>query len=613
MIFAMVPKWLPVPLLCLVAAPVARAADIQKYSVEITGAPGATVQATLEASAQLATLNGKAAISPFALIERAREDVPRLQTALDSFGFYQNQVAITIDGKPLDDPGLAAALDGKPAGSAVAVKAAVTPGPLYHVGRITLKGTAPEGAQAALGIAPGDPAVARRILDAQGVLLAHLQEDGYALAKVEGPEASADDTAHTIDIVYTVTPGKRVQIGAVRFQGLKEVNESFARQALTVHTGDRYRPSRIEAARQALAGLGVFSGVNVHAADKLDADGRMPLLFDVQERRQHAVTLAGNYSTDLGISLSVTWSHRNLFGNGEQLNLTAAGTGLGTASAGLGYNLVAQYVQPWFLEEPGQTLELSLSGIKQQLDAYDQTAQTVAAYVRRVFSPLWTGRVGLSLMHDEVGQQGTDRLYQLVAIPLSVNYDSTGNADALTDPTRGLRAALSVTPTQSLGASNLLFLPVQLSGSSYFDMSGDGRSVLALRALVSSILGGSNLSVPPDQRLYAGGSATVRGFSYQSIGPQFPDGSPVGAKSVDAATLEWRQRIGEDWGAALFVDAGQASANGSPFSGAVRVGAGVGARYYTPIGAVRLDVAAPLNPMRGGNAFEIYIGLGQAF
>jgi translocation and assembly module TamA len=212
-----------------------------------------------------------------------------------------------------------------------------------------------------------------------------------------------------------------------------------------------------------------------------------------------------------------------------------------------------------------------------------------------------------------VGQQGTDRLYQLVAIPLSVNYDSTGNADALNDPTHGLRAALSVTPTQSLGASNLLFLPVQLSGSSYFDMSGDGRSVLALRALVGSILGGSNLSVPPDQRLYAGGSATVRGFSYQSIGPQFPDGSPVGAKSVDAATVEWRQRIGEDWGAALFVDAGQASANGSPFSGALRVGAGVGARYYTPIGAVRLDVAAPLNPMRGGNAFEIYIGLGQAF
>ncbi|MBN9587604.1 MAG: hypothetical protein BGN85_04485 [Alphaproteobacteria bacterium 64-11] len=599
------------PLLCLIAAREAGAADIQKYDFQIAGASGA-VQSTLQASAQLAVLNGKGAVSPFALIERAREDVPRLQTALDSFGYYQNQVAITIDGKPLDDPGLAAALDDAPAAT-VTVRAAVTPGPLYHIGRITLKGTVPEGTADALTIARGNPAVARNILDAQAALLNRLQEDGYALAKVDGPEATADDAAHTIDVVFTLTPGKRVQIGAIGFQGLKEVNQSFARQALGVHTGDLYRPSRIEAARQALVGLGVFSGVNVRAAGKLDAGGRMPLIFDVEERKQHAVTLSGNYSTDLGLGLSVTWSHRNLFGNGEQLNLTAGGTGLGTASAGLGYNLIAQYIQPWFFQEPGQTLEFDLSGVKQQLQAYDQTAQTLAAYVRRKFSPLWSGSAGLSLTHDEVTQQGTDQLYQLIALPVGVNYDSTGNAAALTDPTHGLRANLTLTPTQSLGDSNLLFLPVQISGSTYFDMSGDGRSVLALRALVASILGGSNLSVPPDRRLYAGGSATVRGFAYQSIGPQFPDASPVGAKSVDAATVEWRQRIGEDWGAALFVDAGQASADGAPFSGALRVGAGVGARYYTPIGAVRVDVAAPLNRMRGGNAFEIYIGLGQAF
>jgi translocation and assembly module TamA len=134
-----------------------------------------------------------------------------------------------------------------------------------------------------------------------------------------------------------------------------------------------------------------------------------------------------------------------------------------------------------------------------------------------------------------------------------------------------------------------------------------------LRGLVGSILGGSNLEVPPDQRLYAGGSATVRGYDYQSIGPQFPDGNPIGAKSVDAATVEFRQRIGDEWGAVAFVDAGQASADGAPFTGEVRVGAGVGARYYTPIGAVRADVAVPLMRGPGDAAFEIYVGLGQAF
>ena len=119
----------------------------------------------------------------------------------------------------------------------------------------------------------------------------------------------------------------------------------------------------------------------------------MPLVFDVQERPFHAVTVSGNYSTDLGVSLSVTWSHRNLFGNAEQFNLTVAGTGLGSASTGLGYNLSAQYIQPLFLENH-QTVEFHLSGLKQQLQAYDQTAQTLAGFVRRKFSALWTGSAG---------------------------------------------------------------------------------------------------------------------------------------------------------------------------------------------------------------------------
>jgi translocation and assembly module TamA len=126
-------------------------------------------------------------------------------------------------------------------------------------------------------------------------------------------------------------------------------------------------------------------------------------------------------------------------------------------------------------------------------------------------------------------------------------------------------------------------------------------------------LGASNLDLPPDQRLYAGGSPTVRGYRYQSIGPLFPDGDPVGGTAVDAASIELRQRLFGTFGAALFVDAGQASAKGLPFTGTFRVGMGGGLRYYTRIGAVRLDVAVPLNRPPQGDSFEIYVGLGQAF
>lgn len=590
--------------------PGAWAADPQPYIVATSGVDDAGLDAVLVASSQLFGLRESAPASPFALIQRARSDVARIQIALDSRGYYQNQVSITINGLALADPGLPAVLDRIT--SSVQVRVVVEKGPLYRLGTIALVGEVPEAARRALNLRTRDPAVADTVLDARVRMREALQEDGYALVDVEEPIAFADDERHLINVTYKVRAGRRANIGSIRFRGLKDVNESFVRETLAIRSGQRYRPSRIEESRQMLASLGVFSSVTVQAAQTLAPDGTIPLTFDVAERERRTVRLSALYSTDLGLSLSVGWSHHNLFGNAEQLNLSAAGSGLGTASAGLGYSLTAQFVRPLFLA-PNQALEVNLSGVKQQLEAYDQVAQTVSAHVRRKFSDFWSGGAGLSLMYDQVAQQDTTRLYQLVGVPVSASYNSTGITDALLDPVSGVRASVALTPTQSFGASSLTFAVLQASGSTYVDFGSDGRSVLALRALVGSIVGGTNLELPPDQRLYAGGSATVRGYAYQSIGPQFPDGSPVGAKSVNAATIEFRQRILEDWGAAAFVDAGQASAGGLPFTGAVRVGAGLGARYYTPFGTIRADVAVPLTPVRGGDAFQLYIGLGQAF
>jgi translocation and assembly module TamA len=597
----------------LAMAPLAAmAADPQPYKVSIQGSGVGEIDTVLRSSSQLVSLQDKVPVPPFALVQRARADIPRFQTALDSFGYYLNTVSIKVAGHSLDDPELAGVLDDLPAASPATVEVTIDKGPLFHIGRITFDGVVPGTGRAAMKIKSGDPAEANAVLDAQAELLAALQEDGYPLATVEAPIAFADNDQRQVNLTYRVVAGPRAPVGPIRFTGLKDVHENFVRRVLTVKPGDRYRPSRIEEARQALVALGVFSGVSVHAATALDADGRIALTFDVQERPQHAVALTGSYSTDLGISLGASWSHRNLFGNAEQLNLSATGTGLGTSTSGLGYHLTAQFLKPQFLQ-PNQVLELDLIGVREQLDAYDQTAETVSAYLRRKFSPLWSGSIGATLTYDQVAQENTDRLYQLIGLPLTATYDSTRLTDLLHDPTSGARASVAVTPTQSFGANNLTFLVLQASGSTYFDLGETGRSVLALRALAGSILGGSNLELPPDQRLYAGGSATVRGFAYQSIGPQFPDNKPMGAKSVDAATIEFRQRILADYGVAAFVDAGQASAGGTPFSGALHVGAGIGARYYTPLGAVRADIAVPLNRVRGGDAFELYIGLGQAF
>jgi translocation and assembly module TamA len=457
------------------------------------------------------------------------------------------------------------------------------------------------------------------VLRGQERLLTALHEGGYALATVSAPVAYEDPAAHVLDVTFTAQAGPRVDIGEIAIHGLHDVNESLVRGRLLVHTGDRYSPSRIEKARQDLLALGVFSGVTVRAADKLDGLGRIPITFDVQERLPHAVGFNAAYSTDLGGSVGATWSHRNLFGNAEQLNLAASVTGLGgTATTGVGYNVTAQFVKPDF-QVRDQSLELNLAALKQDLDAYDQDALIAGAAVSRKFSDVWSVSVGISGIKEQIVQENVSRDYTLLAFPLNAKYDTTGIVNSFEDALHGVRASLTVTPTQSFNSdSNATFVIIQGTASTYFDLAtlgwtAPGRTVLALRGLIGTAQGATLFSLPPDQRFYAGGSSTVRGYRYQSIGPQFPDGKPIGGQSIDAATIEYRQRLFGNWGAVAFVDAGQVGSSSTPFQGTTHVGAGIGARYYTPIGAIRLDVAVPVNRQPGGDAFEIYLGLGQAF
>jgi len=159
----------------------------------------------------------------------------------------------------------------------------------------------------------------------------------------------------------------------------------------------------------------------------------------------------------------------------------------------------------------------------------------------------------------------------------------------------------------------------QLKVAVYFDLdhllpTDPGRSVLAARALAGLAQGAGEYSLPPDQRFYGGGSLTVRGFPYQSVGPQFIDSNPIGGTAIEAMGAEFRQRIGEHFGTVLFVDAGEVTATTRPFQGTPSIGIGTGLRYYTPIGPIRLDVGFPTSRPPGGIPFvEVYVGLGQVF
>jgi translocation and assembly module TamA len=652
-------RWLALGLLSglLLGPLLARAADPQSYKVDMQSTGDGTLNSTLKATSELETLRKTAPVGPFGLIGRARGDLERLKTVLESFGYYQSYVEIHIDGLPLDDPGLGEELTGRAAGNDSEITITFSIGPQYHLRKIEIEGEVPPEASSALQLESGAPAIAADVLAAGDRLLTSLEDQGYAFAKVDTPIAYEDPANRVLDVQFHVETGQRVQIGAIRIRGLKKMKEEFVRKRLLVHTGDQYGATSLEAARKDLLALGVFSSVGVRLGNKADSEGRVPVTFNLRERPEHAVSVSAAYSSDLGGSTGVSWTKRNVSGKADSLTLAADAINLGggTASNGLGFDVSGKYLIPdWKVRN--QSLQTSVGAIRQFLDAYDQKAYTGGVAVTRKLSSIWSVTAGFNIEQEGILQhecnadqhcllqktcvQPVDPAtrdptqpdcinqsfsYTLLSLPLSAIWNTTGQDSPLQDSLHGMRISLSVTPTFSIGRPNTKFLVTQATGSLFLDAndfklnSKPGRSVLALRALVGQAAGASQFSLPPDQRFYAGGSGTIRGYRYQSVGPLFPNGNPIGGTSINAGTIEFRQRIGTNFGTAYFLDGGNVSNNLNPLRGQVRLGAGVGVRYYTPIGPIRVDVAVPLQRRSGpkvqnpDDAFEIYIGLGQAF
>ncbi len=630
-------------LLALCCATRAHAADPQPYKVDLAPTGDNSLDATLRATSDLIALRTSAPVSPFGLIARARSEIDRLKTVLESYGYYRSNVTIKINGMSLNDPALGETLMALPKNKDTRVTVAFELGPLYHLREIAIDGELPQSAQGILSLQPGAPAVAANVLAAGARLLSMLQDQGYAFAKVDPPVAYEDQTAPVLDVTFHVEAGPRVRIGDIHLEGLQRMREKLIRHRLTLRTGEQYSSGAVERARQDLLGLNVFASINVHVGTAVDGTGGVPITFQFHERPRHLVTINTAYSSDLGGSGGVTWSDRNVFGNAEQLNLSASVTNVGgSATTGLGYDATAKLIVPDFGHRD-QSLQLAVGAVKLFLQAYDQRATTSSVTVARKLSKFWTASAGVSAAEEHIlqnqpyfcptsgiGVLGTcappgvivqnpvSHDYTLLALPLALSYDSTNLRSPLDDPTHGMRDSLSVTPTRSLGQTSATFLVTQVRFATYFDLehligTDAGRSVIAARALAGLAQGAGESSLPPDQRFYGGGSGTIRGYRYQAVGPQFADGTPIGGTAITAESLELRQRIGMSWGAAAFLDGGQVSASLRPLASSFYVGIGAGLRYYTPIGPIRLDIAVPAKHYSNPDPFEVYIGLGQAF
>ncbi|MGC9269056.1 autotransporter assembly complex protein TamA [Acidiphilium sp.] len=609
-------------LLALWPMPPARAADPQPYRVSFRPSGDTALDAAIKAASSLENLRNKLKIGPFALIGRAAADQKKFVTVLESQGYDSGTDRITIDGHALDDPALPRLLRRAPAAPPALIVVSIDPGPLYRISRIDTPGLTDPDAATALGLKPGDPARAAPVIDAAAKLETRLRNSGYAFARVAEPIAIADTRRHTLAIKYPVTMGERVVIGRITFTGMRHMNGAFMSRHVKLRPGQPYSETVLNQARDSLLGLGVFSSVTSHIAAAPNPPGQVPVTFLVHEQKRHAVSIGAAYSTDLGVDGDISWMDRDLFGEAQNLTISLGATGIGstgttqTATFGKhnyviepGYNAKAVYRVPDFISRT-QSIAATVEALKEFLPAYSRTAELGSAEVTRILSDHLSADYGAGFVFEKVDQEGVSRTYRLGQIPLILRYDT---ANSLLNPTKGVKLSLHITPTLSLGAGSHPFVIAEAIGDTYINLEAPGRGVLALRGLIGRIFGATQFQIPPDQRFYAGGTGTVRGFTYQTVGPLFPDGIPEGGIALDAIETEFRQRIGQHFGIAPFIDAGQVSATGTPFTGTLRVGVGLGFLYYTGIGPIRVDIGVPVNRPPGGASVAVYIGLGQAF
>lgn len=559
------------------------ATEATPYRARIPDTGDATLDALLRATSNLIALQDAAPTDAEGLAARIAAEPDSLRPVLDSEGYWAAQIAISRDGAE--------------------VEIRVTPGPRYTLRRIAVEGSpAPD-------LAPGAPARAEDVLAAEAALLTQLRRDGHPLARIERI-VTVDHPARAMDLAFTVAPGPRADFASPEVAGTERVSPEVVRRVAALRlAGQSYSPERLARARADVAALGPFASVRIETGQALNAKGQLPVTVNLRERPFRVMSASAAYETNFGASLRLGWQHRNLLGGAENLRVELEASRIGTDPNSFNARAAVIWRQPLPFGWDG-TLVGGPSLVRERLESYDRNAFIFNLGYERRLGDRWTLSTGPIAELGESGQPGGAlRPYQLAGWAFGARFDST---QSLLDPRSGLRAQGSLTPSYAF-QDGTAYLPLRLSGSTYLDISGDGRSILALRAALGSLVNTTAPNVPPSQRFYAGGGGSVRGYDFQSIGPRTAQGRPAGGSSLLEGSIEWRQRFGESYGAVAFVDVGAVGTSSFAPTDALRAGAGLGFRYYTAIGPIRADVAIPLVRQQGSGAFGFYVGIGHAF
>ncbi len=566
------------------------------YTVTLDGSPNDEATDDLRAALTLYRFQDNGAPSVALLRRRAQDDREIAVRVLRSHGYFEASAEASVEAGP----------DATTANVVVSL----TPGrPFVLEDHRFVLDPVPSEVVAAQIIArvklpEGEVAAAQAILDGEARAVLRLQQGGYAYARLVSREAIADPENATLVVTTIIKPGPRLAYGPLSFEGIDNIDEEYLRTYIPWEEGETVDTRKLDELQLELMQTGLFTTGSVQLPETPPDSKAAPIAATMQQRPFRSIGVGLRYSTDIGPGGDVKLEHRNLFGANE----------IGSIAASAGFQerrIEARFRKPQF-QRNRQDLVAGISARQIDSPAFYELGVTATLGLERQLSHLW--RAGIGTLFEVTQTKSGDaagRSY-LIGVPAFAEYD---NSDDLLNPSKGWRIRATVTPfIGQFDGSMTPFLSNEIAAATYFDLTGEKRYIAAFRGRLGSILTDQLSNVPAGRRLFSGGGGSIRGYANRSIGPLDSDEDPIGGLSVVEVAAELRARVYGDFGFAVFLAAGSVAEEVVPtFGDGVQFAAGLGLRYFSPLGPIRADVGVPLNPRATDDAFQIYFSIGQAF
>ncbi|MEJ6393335.1 autotransporter assembly complex family protein [Gymnodinialimonas sp. 2305UL16-5] len=539
-------------------------------------------------------------------VAAARADYARLVAALYDAGHFAPVVRIGIDGR---EAARISAFDAPRTVSQITVQ--VEPGPTFALGTAEIGPLAPE-TDLPEDFRPSGPATTGLLRDTTGVAIDAWRQIGHATADVGGQNVTARNPEAILDISVRIEPGPVVRFGQLRPEGHDRMRQDRILAIAGLPQGDVFSPETLDRVEGRLQDTGVFSAIALQEGE-VGPDGTMDITATLVESPPRRFGFGAELSTADGATISAFWLHRNLFGGAERLRIEGEISGIGseefsdTDLAGADASITLRYSRPaTFTPDTTFYTELGAEYLNEPL--FNLGTVGIEAGVSHNFSRTLTGSLGASLQYFDIDDDFGDRQITLFSLPASLTWD---RRDDPLDARELFYIQADATPfvTSEGSGGGRVFI----DGRAYLGFGEDNASRVAGRVQVGSVVGGEITDIPPSFLFFSGGSGTVRGVEYQSLGAT-QLGVESGGRSFLGLSGEFRQDIGDtNFGLVAFADAGYVGADASGSDGDWHAGAGLGVRYATPFGPIRVDLATPVEGPDVGESLFIYIGIGHAF